>query len=249
LSEGTYETVSFIEVSKADRLDAEHYDPAARALLRKFDPMSVMPLGSFIEAKPERFRKSLFKEIFYIDISSVDNKTGLITPTVVTASAAPSRAAYLVLPGDVLVSTVRPDRNVVALITGAARLPMVASNGFCVLRPRAIESEVLFAYCKTESFKQMLTRHATASMYPTVTDKDVLGIPFLAPSPDVTDRVKKLIRSGLDMMEKAQQQLTDAVALMSEHIQEPYAIQRATSNEAPQVQEKRKIYRIKKRKR
>lgn len=247
--EVSYETVSFLEVAKADRLDAEYYDPNARALLRKLDLNSVTHIGTLTEAKPERFRKSLFKEIRYLDISSVDNKTGLTAPTVVAARDAPSRASYLVQPGDVLVSTVRPDRNVVALITGTAGLPTVASNGFCVLRPKTIEPEVLFAYCKTDSFRQMLSRHATASMYPTVTDKDVLGIPFLAPPAEVSDRVRKLVRSGQDMIEKAQQQLSEAVALMSEHIQESYAAPRVTSDESPVAKQERKSYRVKKRKR
>ncbi len=248
-SGASFETVSFTEAAKADRLDAEYYDPDARALLRKLDTKSVTQLGSFIEAKPERFKKSLFRDIRYVDISSVDNKTGLTIPSVISASDAPSRASYMVQPGDVLVSTVRPDRNVVALVTGTAGLPMVASNGFCVLRPKTIEPEVLFAYCKTESFKRMLSRHATASMYPTVTDRDVLGIPFLEPPADVSDRVKKLIRSGLDMIEKAQQHLQEAVALMTNHIQEPYAAQRTTTGETPRAQQKRKTYRVKKRKR
>lgn len=245
----TFETVSFAEAVKADRLDAEYYDPAARALLRKLDTKSITKIGSFIEAKPERFKKSLFRNIRYVDISSVDNKTGLTIPTEISVSDAPSRASYMVQPGDILVSTVRPDRNVVALVTSSAGLPIVASNGFCVLRPKTIEPEVLFAYCKTESFKRMLSRHATASMYPTVTDRDVLGIPFLEPPADVSDRVKKLVRSGLDMIEKAEQQLSEAVALMTNHIQEPYVTQRATSDGTPRAQQERKTYRVKKRKR
>jgi len=126
---------------------------------------------------------------------------------------------------------------------------MVASNGFCVLRPKTIEPEVLFAYCKTESFKRMLSRHATASMYPTVTDKDVLGIPFLEPSADVSDRVKKLVRSGLDMIQTAQQHLEEAVALMTNHIQEPHTTERTTPTETPRAEMERKAYRVKKRKR
>jgi len=248
-SGASFEAVSFTEVAKADRLDAEYYNPDARALLRKLDTKSVTYLGSFIEAKPERFKKSLFRDIHYVDISSVDNKTGLTIPSVISASDAPSRASYMVQPGDVLVSTVRPDRNVVALVTDTTRLPMVASNGFCVLRPKTIEPEVLFAYCKTESFKRMLSRHATASMYPTVTDKDVLGIPFLEPSADVSDRVKKLVRSGLDMIQTAQQHLEEAVALMTNHIQEPHTTERTTPTETPRAEMERKAYRVKKRKR
>lgn len=248
-NESGHGTVSSREVIQADRLDAEFYDPAARGLLRRLDPKSAPNIGSLVEPKPERFRRSLYKEIRYIDISSVDAKTGLIAPTVIAAHNAPSRASYLVQPGDVLVSTVRPDRNVVALVTGEPGLPMVASNGFCVLRPKAIPSEVLFAYCKTESFKQMLSRHATASMYPTVTDKDVLGVPFLAPATETSDRVTKLIRSGLEMIAKSQQQLHDAMTLMSNNFQEPCAAEGSTNDGYSGIKEKGRAYRVKKRKR
>jgi hypothetical protein len=86
-------------------------------------------------------------------------------------------------------------------------------------------------------------------MYPTVTDRDVLGIPFLAPPSEVSDHVRKLVRSGLEMIEKGQQQLGEAVALMSEHIQEPDAALRGISDKSPRVQQERKSYRVKKRKR
>ncbi len=243
------EGVPFTETVKSGRLDAEYYDPVARALIRRLDTKSSAQIAGHVEAKPERFKKSLFREIRYLDISSVDSKTGLTSASEILASAAPSRASYMVQPGDVLVSTVRPERNVVALITETAGLPMVASNGFCVLRPKTIESEVLFAYCKTEAFKRMLSRHSTASMYPTVTDRDVLSIAFPEPSEAVSERVKKLVRSGLDMIEKAQQQLVEAVALMENHIQEPYLPQRAPSEGISKVQQERKPYRVKKVKR
>ncbi|MHB8730026.1 MAG: N-6 DNA methylase [Sulfuricaulis sp.] len=243
-----FETVSFSEVAKADRLDAEYYHPTARALLRKLDAKSVNQLGNLVDAKPERFKKSFFKEIRYIDISSVDNKTGQTSPTVISASDAPSRASYIVQPGDVLVSTVRPDRNVVAYISETNGIPTVASNGFCVLRPKNIDPEVLFAYCKTESFKQMLSRHATASMYPTVTDRDVLGIPFLEPPVNVSDRVKNLIRSGLDMIEKGEKQLNEAIALMTDEIQEPCIPYKVTKG-SPKTQRNNKAVRTTKRNR
>lgn len=240
-----FEAVPVSEVVKADRLDAEYYEPNARALVRALGGKTGSQLGSLVDTKPERFRKNFFKDVQYIDISSVDNKTGLTIPTVIAAQDAPSRASYMVQVGDVLVSTVRPERNVVALVTDNGGLPTVASNGFCVLRPTKIEPEVLFAYCKTTAFKQMLSRHATASMYPTVTDRDVLCIPFLEPPPEIADRVKKLVRSSVEMIARAQQQLKDAVALMTEHITDPTA----ERSQAQKVEEERPTYRVKKRKR
>lgn len=243
------EAISFREITKADRLDAEYYDPDTRELLRKFDSKSVAQIGSFVDSKPDRFKRALFHNVQYLDISCVEAKTGLALPNVIPASDAPSRASYLVRQGDVLVSTVRPDRNVVALVDESGGVPIVASNGFCVLRPTNIEPEVLFAYCKTESFRQMLSRHATASMYPTITDKDVLGMPFIPPSAEISDRVKKLVQSGQEMLKKGQQQLNDAIALMTNHIQEPYQIQNKTKADTPLAQQARKEYHAKKRKR
>ena len=154
---------------------------------------------------------------------------------------APSRASYIVRPGDVLVSTVRPERNVVALVTKAVGVQTVASNGFCVLRTKELQPEVLFAYCKTEAFKTMLSRHATASMYPTVTDKDVLGVPFLPPPQDVSERVAKLVRTGLEMIEKAHQQIAEAVALMNTHVQGEHSTEIAPG--AFEMRQDRKPYR------
>src|ERR1035438_9951446 len=157
----------FSEVKQADRIDAEYYDPIARALLRRLDNISETRLANLVDTRVERFKKDQGREVTYLDISSVDSKTGLTFPNTLPADEVPSRASYVVRPGDVLVSTVRPDRNVVALVTEAIGDNAVASNGFCVLRSKTIQPEVLFAYCKTQAFKKILSRHATASMYPT----------------------------------------------------------------------------------
>lgn len=241
------ETVAYPEVFKSDRLDAEYYDSEARALLRGLDARPAEQLSSLVESKPERYKRSAFRSIRYLDISSVDSKTGLTTPSTISVDDVPSRASYIVQPGDVLVSTVRPDRNVIALVTDKGEVPTVASNGFCVLRPRSVAPEVLFAYCKTESFRRMLSRHATASMYPTVTDRDVLSIPFLAPPKQVCDRVSTLVKSSLEMLEKAKAQLNDAIGLMNEHI--PYAKSERRGDEEIRLEQSRSTYRSKKRKR
>lgn len=246
---GKYSEVPIEEAIKAGRLDAEYFDAVSRALVQRLDTNVLSQITKHVEPKLERFKKSLFKEIRYLDISSVDSKTGLTDATKILASDAPSRASYMVQPGDVLVSTVRPDRNVVALVTENPGLPTVASNGFCVLRPKSISSEVLFAYCKTDAFKRMLSRHATASMYPTVTDKDVLGIVFPAPPAEVAKRVTELIRSGLQMVEKAQKQLAEAISIMDSHVESPPSFSESDIPQGPKIEQVSRTYSTKKRKR
>jgi hypothetical protein len=218
--------------------------------LRYGPPERRKELYQGIQAKVQggsSVKRALFKDIQYIDISSVDSKTGLVVPTVMSSNEAPSRASYVVQPGDVLVSTVRPDRNVVALVSEAGGgPPMVASNGFCVLRPKTIAPEVLFAYCKTSAFRRMLSRHATASMYPTVTDKDVLSMPFIEPSREASERVKKLIGSSLQMIERARHQLSEAATLMTSYVEEPSSDE--IESPRPVVQQSKRSYRAKRKK-
>lgn len=205
------EIVMVSELLSSGRLDAEHYDPEARDLERSLRRASARVVGSAVANRVARFKRRDYMEIAYLDISSVDKRTGLPFPEVQDAKDAPSRASYLIEPGDVLVSTVRPDRNVVAMVTSAQPVPTVASNGFTVLRATELPPEVLFAYCKTEAFKKILTMHATASMYPTVSDKDVLGIPLIDLPDDIQQQVVEGVRSGLSMIEEAQRKIASAI--------------------------------------
>ncbi|EMA5682333.1 restriction endonuclease subunit S [Salmonella enterica] len=111
----------------------------------------------------------------YIDIASVDRfqkKIVLESVSDITPESAPSRARQLVSAGDIIISTVRPNLNTVAIIPkeldGA-----IASTGFCVLRPNKlkVDTKYLFHYVKSEAFVNSLVKLATGANYPAVSDK------------------------------------------------------------------------------
>lgn len=211
------ETVSIKEVVENDRLDAEYYDHETRRLHASTASRSASRLADCVARGVERFRRGS-GEIEYLDISSVDARLGTAIPTRMDAADAPSRASYVVQSGDILVSTVRPERNTVALVGPGRAVPFVASNGFCVLRPRDLPPEVLFAYCKTDSFRRLLARHATASMYPAVTDRDVLDMPFVRPADQLAKAVTERVRDGLAMLDAAKAKIEEAIRLMDEFV-------------------------------
>jgi type I restriction enzyme, S subunit len=89
------------------------------------------------------------EEVFsYIDLSSVDKDKKAIVlnqiQQVMTANA-PSRARQIVEKSDILVSTVRPNLNGVALVPGALN-NATASTGYCVLRAneKTLNAKYLF---------------------------------------------------------------------------------------------------------
>src|SRR5580700_9339079 len=74
------------------------------------------------------------EEFAYIDISSLDkdSKT-IVRPSRLLGNDAPSRARKEIKAEDILVSTVRPNLNAVALVPPELD-GQIASTGFCVLR-------------------------------------------------------------------------------------------------------------------
>lgn len=120
--------------------------------------------------------KKKFVNVFtYIDLSSVNQSQKEISDTKkLEPSEAPSRARQVVQTSDVLISTVRPNLNGVAVVPDVLD-GAIASTGFTVLRP--ITSKILPAYLfqwvKSPLFVDDMISRATGASYPAVSDKIV----------------------------------------------------------------------------
>lgn len=113
--------------------------------------------------------------ITYIDLGAVDQSEKRVTaPQRITGSDAPSRARQLVIAGDVLVSTVRPNLNAVAQVSDELN-GATASTGFTVLRRSSaqIDARYLFHWVKSPMFISDMVRKATGASYPAVSDRIV----------------------------------------------------------------------------
>jgi type I restriction enzyme M protein len=211
-------TVPRSEVMQNRRLDPEYYDSDVMRLSRQLERIGSVPLRSLTQPAGT-WKRGNGGTIDYVDISAVDKSTGEALPTEIDVAEAPSRASYVAGLGDVLVSTVRPDRNTVGLITSVGDRKLVASNGFCVMRPTAVAPELLFAYCKTSTFRKLVTRAATATMYPTVADHDVLDVlmPFIGT--EAEHDIIQTIRDAQEALREGRRLLAAAAQRMEAYVQ------------------------------
>lgn len=119
--------------------------------------------------------------IRYIDISSVDGESNsVIGTTEYKFSEAPSRAQQCTRKGDILVSTVRPNLKNIA-VNQLDEDNLVASSGFCVLRPKEEYSGLILAYVLSEPFTLKMVAEAKGSNYPAIHDSDILDYPITVP--------------------------------------------------------------------
>lgn len=159
--------------------------------------------------------KRLFKKTFpYIEISDIDPKTGWVHSKSLPVEKAPSRARKVVRAGDVLVSTVRPERGAVGVVPqhldGA-----ICSTGIGVLRPFQINAHLLRRLLISKFVISQMERHNVGIAYPAISEQDLLS--FGLPIPWA--QMEKLAELG-ELVEEALNRASASLTKLDEELNE-----------------------------
>jgi len=148
-----------------------------------------------------------FEDVFtYIDISSVDNVSKrIVSPQVLHAPEAPSRARQIVRTNDVLVATTRPNLNAVALVSSELD-GQICSTGFCVLRAFREElARYIFAYVQSPPFVRAVSALVQGALYPAITDDDVKDCWMSLPPPNEQRTIVARLESQMSVIQHIRQ--------------------------------------------
>ncbi|HHQ4765686.1 TPA: restriction endonuclease subunit S, partial [Aeromonas veronii] len=128
---------------------------------------------------------------------------------------APSRARQLVKENDLLIATVRPNLNGVALVT-ADFDGATASTGYCVLRANKnkLDERYLFYWVQSVHFIRDMISKATGANYPAVSDKIIFDSKI--PLPPLAEQ--KRIAAILDKADAIRQKRQQAIALADDFL-------------------------------
>lgn len=162
---------------------------------------------------PVRLSNKVFP---YIEISDIDAKELKAIPKSVEISAAPSRARKLTQFGDVLVSTVRPERGTVGVVLEASG-PVVCTTGVAVLRPRQIHPFALAKLLSSKFVIEQLVRNNVGIAYPAI-EEDVLPEIVL---PVRKDDIARLNQLSLKLIAREQElkKLREEFASVSDELE------------------------------
>lgn len=164
--------VSFDEITEADRWDAEFYQPHFLELGRRLQKTCTTILADLAALSSVPFNPATVDEFQYAEISCVDASCGQIDSVTVKSDDTPDRAQTLLQGGEILVSTVRPNRSVIGLAPHGVK-HWVATSGFAaLLAADERRRSALFTWLKTQAMTDWLDRHTTASTKRTPFDLD-----------------------------------------------------------------------------
>ena len=174
------------------------------------------PIETYCEKKISTLQKNAIGMIDYVDISSVDNiKKKIISFQTMNTKDAPSRAKQLLKKDDIIISTVRPNLNAVAVVESETDNLMVGSTGYCVLRCKDnMDFRYLFNFCQSQYFIDDMSSQATGASYPAVSTAIVRS--SLIPNYPVDEqrRIASELDKITDLIDKRKEQLEKLDALV-----------------------------------
>lgn len=159
------------DATSFERWDAQHHASLSveieKRLAKRMDyDLYVSDVAQLIDDRADP-RRWAAKEFNYIEISDIDLQTCIVYSNCVEVMEAPSRARKLVQSGDVLVSTVRPERGTVGVV-GPHQDGSVCTTGLAVLRPTGIDPRTLAFLLKTDFVIAQLMRNNVGIAYPAI---------------------------------------------------------------------------------
>lgn len=191
--------------------------------------MKKITIGQLCKPNVGQIKLDDDRLIDYFDIASIDNINKKITGfTTYTFVEAPSRARRMIKKDNILVSTIRPNLNAVALFDMNTQNIPVASTGFCVLDCKEdTNPRFLFYYLQSRFFVNEMVSQATGASYPAVSDKIVRSAHIPVYSYDEQVVIADMLDKVTYIIAKRKQQLAKLDELVKARFVEMFSDTRA----------------------
>lgn len=197
--------VGFVNSFKTTgRLDAEYYQDKYQAYEKA---VCLAKKGyAFVKDKFEPVKKKCSRNLpsyNYIEIGDIDVGAGSASFKLVETEELPDNAKIMAIKGDLLISTVRPNRGAVAILESD---DLLVSGAFTVLREKSdYPKEVLHALFRTSIYKDWLLRFNVGTSYPVIKDEDVLNMPIPLLEKEVEETIVCNVREAYCLRNQSKQ--------------------------------------------
>ena len=152
-------------------------------------------------------------QLRYVEISDVDEQSGITGWTEHVFASAPSRARRMVRHGDVLISTVRTYLRAIAPVLNPPE-NLVASTGFAAIRPipGLFQSGLLGYILRADWFISNVIARSVGVSYPGINATDLIDLPVPTPSSEEQTVIATFLdheTARIDALVAEQQHLID----------------------------------------
>lgn len=193
-TENTITERELVECLRADRFDAEYWQPAYDVILDTLSKYKkgVSTIGDEFKQLKNNFKAEKNKEYHYIEISDVNVSTGEVEHNAISGAELPANAKIKFGKRQLIISKVRPNRGATTILDNHEGY--IGSGAFTVLiEKEGINLETLMVYLKTQPIRELLLRYNTGTSYPVITNSDVLKLPMPLVDAKIQKRISELV--------------------------------------------------------
>ena len=192
--------------SSTGRLDAEFYQEKYRAY--ETGILSAAQGYTYIKKEFLQIKEKCSRELDaynYVEIGDIDVGAGTATFNAVNTSELPDNAKIMTKQGDLLVSTVHPNRGAVAILEDEG---LLVSGAFTVLRENGnYPKEILQVLLRTSIYRDWLLRFNVGTSYPVIKDEDVLNMPIPLFEETVKQSIVSKVKEAASLRSQSEQLL------------------------------------------
>lgn len=194
---------------KSKRLDAEYYqdkyDSFEKAIRNYHNGYST--LNNFFKNISDKCSKNL-PEYSYVEIGDINVETGDASYNIIKTKELPENAKVMAQKGDILVSTVRPNRGAIAILQDA----FLVSGAFTVLRSNgAYSSQTLQVLLRNKIYKEWLLKFNVGTSYPVIKDADILNLEIPLIPIDLQYQISQKVQESFKLRKQSKDLLNKAV--------------------------------------
>lgn len=212
----TYENDTTIAIKKfsdsfdvTHRLDAEYYQPKYDKFFEAIDSCkngysTIKKEFDHITQKCDRTKQ----EYLYVEIGDINVGSGEASFNCISTDLLPANAKIMTRKGDVIVSTVRPNRGAVAILDSDN---LLVSGAFTVLREKGTyKKEVLQSLLRTKLYRDWLMRYNVGTSYPVIKCDDILSMPIPLFDDSTQSSIVDSVRNAFALRRKSKELLENA---------------------------------------
>ena len=149
------------------------------------------------------------QKINYVDIGAVEFTKGINGYQELLMSDASSRARKIAKKGDTIISTVRTYLKAIAYLND----DYIVSTGFCVVRPKKVNSKYLNYTIMSDSFTGPVSKYAWGVSYPAISSSQLVNIPI--PFPESIEKQLSIV----DYLDYKMLQINQLIDIKQEQIE------------------------------
>lgn len=167
----------------------------------------IVRLGDVCSINERSADPSERDSFIYVDISSIDNTSKEIHyENIVKGTDAPSRARRVFQPGDILLSTVRPNLKAFGYVKREDTSNCIASTGFAVITCGAsVRSRYLYHLLQHDELVNQMVGMMGKGAYPSINQSDVANLRFPLPPLSVQEEIVAEIEGYQKIIDGARQ--------------------------------------------